>query len=317
MRYLKDIQPYNKFWGNCITNMFLSILLKMDPSYEPIIYLNAYEYSYIEENLFHIDFTEEYYHYFSDIFVFTYSNFDNSKDFIPQLKDILVNNLYINLNVDLFYWNTEGAYYNKVHRPHFSFISGFDEEKDVFYAFEENKELVYSSIEIPTERVIQAIKSEYKDIRGDYRIISFRNNDIKPYELTLKRVIENAKRLVVNLDTFIGKEHILDKSMFLDNMSNAYFYNNEFSKIAYRLRGNILLFNTLRSKGILNEALTNQMVETVNAISMNWKVIQNSFFKCCLRNNFSEIDDIEQKITANFMKEKEMWFNVLKYLDTE
>ena len=66
MKYIKEIEPYNKFWGNCITNMFLTFLIKNTPSYEPLIYLYAYEYFYETDDVFKLDYTQEYYDYFKN-----------------------------------------------------------------------------------------------------------------------------------------------------------------------------------------------------------------------------------------------------------
>ncbi|MDF2984521.1 MAG: hypothetical protein K0R50_31 [Eubacterium sp.] len=312
MRYLKDIQPYNKFWGNCITNMFLSILLTIDPSYEPLIYLNSYQYSYSWDNYFNMDYTQEYYDYFKDnLFVFTSAHFVDKNNFLQEFKAVLANNLYATLNVDLFYWNDAGAFYNKVHIPHYSFIIGFDEEKDVFYAFEDDLALNYEIREIPTERVIQSFFSDHKNSNlENYRIITFKNNHLPPYEIDLNHFLVNAERLVNNLDMLIKRTCIFDKSMLVNNISNVYFYKNELGKISYRLTGNILLFNDLKNKGMFNETLTN-LIETINELSIHWKQVQNSFVKYCLKNNYSEIDKIEKKIFTLFIKEKEMWETIL------
>ncbi len=309
MRYIKEIEPYNKFWGNCTTNMFLSILQKNHPSYEPLIYLNAYEYSRVD--IFHINYTQQFYDYFNDIVIFECCNFNNRKDFLSEFKNILINNSYVTINVDLFYWNKLGAYYNSMHKSHFSFVIGFDEEADLIYALEDDTNLNYAIREISTDSFIQAFLSEYKDNSEDYRIISIKDNEIKPYTLNKSDVVLNAKRIINDIEDFIEKKNIIDRNILTD-ISNVYFYGNEFGKISYRLLGNVLLFETMRDKGMLDDILTSELIACINELSSKWKFVQNIFLKYCLSNKILDIDKVEEIIIELFIKEKELW---LKFIE--
>lgn len=315
MRYIKDLKPYNKFWGNCIINMFLSILTKVDSSFDPLAYLNYYEYSYYPDNVFHLDYTQEYYNYFADnIFKYETFYFKDKENFLEEFKGILMNNLYATLNVDLYYWNSTGYYYNKIHTSHLAFVTGFDEEKDVFYAFEDDVNLVYDVREIPINQVIQAYKSPNKQFKGDYRILTFKNDFIPSYEIDIKQFIKCTKQLIYNLDMLIEKKEVVNKTMIREDSSKVYFYNNEFIKISNRLKGNKLLLGTLKDKKLLNESLTDELNEVLDDSCMMWKNIQGVYLKNCLRNNFAELDNIEKKISAAFMTEKEVWEKVIENL---
>ena len=312
MKYMVEVEPYNRFWGNCITNMFLTILLKKEPSYEPLIYLNGYEYSYLSQDIFHLDYTMEYYDYFGDnLFIFKRCYFTDKNDFLDEFKEMLIANSYVTLNVDLFYWNKEGAYYNKVHRSHFSFVVGFNDEENVFYVLEEDVNLNYGVQKIPVENVIWAVQSEYKSNCEDYRIIAYKYSELKPYKLDIVQILSNAQNLVKCLDLFIDKKIIVDNATLLNDESNVHFYRNEFGKISYRLRGNILLFETMESSGMIDKQLSDQLIRSINDISNKWKLVQNTFYKYYVTNRILEID-VNKRIQDLFINEKVMWLKLLQ-----
>jgi hypothetical protein len=310
MKYILEVEPYSSFWGNCITNMFLTILLKKDPSYEPLIYLNGYEYS--SKNMFHLDYTAEYYDYFkNNLFVFELCHFTDKNNFLNEFKEILLSNPYVTLNVDLFYWNSEGAYYNKVHRSHFSFVIGFDDEERVFYVLEEDVNLNYGVRKISFDNAVQAVKSERKNTPEDYRIIRYKYRILYPYKLDIRQIIANAENLVNILDSFIEKQIIIDSTVLLNDVSNVDFYRNEYGKIAYRLKGNILLFEKLASSEMLDKQLSEQLILSVTDISNKWKLVQNIFYKYCITGRISEIYKVNKRILDLFVKEKELWNSLL------
>lgn len=315
MRYMKDLKPYNKFWGNCIVNMFLSILTKVDSSYDPLAYLNYYEYTYYPDEIFHLDYTKEYYNFFGDnIFNYETFYFKDKNNFLQEFKDILMNNLYATLNVDLYYWNSAGYYFNKIHTSHLAFVTGFDEEKDVFYAFEDDVNLSYEIREIPTSEVIQAYNSPRKRFKGDYRILSFKNDFIPPFEIDIKQFIKCTEQLIYNLDMLFDNREVVDKKLILEDSSKIYFYSNEFTKISNRLKGNKLLLCALKDKGLLDEHITDELNNAWEENCITWKNIQGVYLKHCLRNNFAELDSIEDKIADAFMSEKEIWEEVIENL---
>ncbi|WP_024833602.1 hypothetical protein [Ruminiclostridium josui] len=313
MRYIKDLQPYNKFWGNCIVNMFLSILTKVDVSYEPLAYLNYYEYSYYPDNVFHLDYTQEYYDFFANnIFKYESFNFKNKENFIQEFKAVLMNNLYATLNVDLYYWNSTGYYFNKIHTSHFAFVTGFDEEKDVFYAFEDDVNLFYNIRAISTNEVIQAFHSPLKQIKSDYRILTFKTDSIPSYEIDINQFTKCTEQLIYNLDMLIERHEVVNKTMIIEDASKIYHYNYEFSKISNRLKGNKLLLCYLKDKGLLDERLTEELSEVIDESCITWKNIQGIYLKHCLRKNFAELNRIEDKIADAFMTEKEVWEKVIE-----
>lgn len=312
---MKDIQPYKKFWGNCIINMFLSILTKVDPSYDPLAYLNYYEYSYYPDNVFHLDYTQEYYNSFRSIFDYEIFKFKDKKDFLAEFKNVLMTNPFATINVDLYYWNSAAYYYNKIHSSHLAFVTGFDEEKDIFYGFEDDVNLFYDVREIPTSRVIQAFNSSHKQVDGDYRILSFKQDTLPQYEINIKQFLKCTNELIYNLDMLIDKKEVINKVMISEDISKIHHYNYEFSKISNRLKGNILLINTFEDMGLLKKDIAHQLIAIFDDSCVKWKNIQSVYLRHCLRNNFSEIDNIEEKISTLFMKEKEVWESVAEHLN--
>ncbi len=311
MRYMKELKPYNRYWGNCITNMFLSILLERDPSYEPIIYMNDYQYVILPTGLY-VDYSMEYYDYFRNIFIFNRCNFKDRRNFLTELKDILVNNSYVTLNVDLFYWDENGVFYNKVHNPHFSFIVGFDDENNQFYAFEDNVDLDYGVKSIPAGNLIQAFQSDYKDNREDYRIITFKDPCLKPYKLNLEQMLQNAVKLVLHLEELIKSKNILNRDIILSDISNIFRLGNECGKVPNRLKGNVLLINNLLEKGMLDEDCINEFDEKLELISDQWRVIQNLLFLYYYGKRAIDLDKVERLIIGAFIEERDFWLNFIK-----
>ncbi|PYG87766.1 hypothetical protein LY28_01786 [Ruminiclostridium sufflavum DSM 19573] len=308
MKHVNEIVPYNRFWGNCITNMFMSILTNKYPSYEPLIYMNGYEYHFCP---FRLDYTQDYYDYFrNNIFVFNNYNFKDRSNFLAELKDIIINNPYITLYIDLFYWNNEGAYYNRIHSNHFSFLIGFDEEEDVFYTLEDDISLNYKIIKIPAQNVVRSFYSEFKEDREDYRIITFKNSSLEPYKLDFEQIKENAQKLVLRLDRFIERKHALDAEFPLTELSNVHHYTYEFGKISNRMKGNKLFFEKLRDEGIISKEAADDFVSCSEDMSKKWMLVKNIFFNYCLRKKFSEIYKVEKRINELFIKEKEMWLKL-------
>jgi hypothetical protein len=314
MKYIKDLQPYSKYWGNCIVNMFISVLFKYDVSYESLLYLNTYEYTFEPDNVFHLDYTQDFHDYFREnIFNYEAFDFNDKENFLQEFKEVMMKN-YVTLNVDLFHWNSTSYYYNKIHFSHLSFITGFDEEKGVFYAFEEDVNLAYDVREIPIENVIQAFNSKYKNRAGDYRILSFKNDKLPPYELDINHVKKCTKRLVDNLDMLIKKKQIIDKDRIAVDITGIYHYNFEFNKISNIYKANVQLLYILKNKGLLKETISDSLIEIFNETSLEWKNIRNVYLRLCLKKSFSEIDVLEQKISTLFMKEREIWSTVLEQL---
>ncbi|QNU65980.1 hypothetical protein EHE19_013935 [Ruminiclostridium herbifermentans] len=311
MRHVNEIVPYNEFWGNCITNMFTSILQKEHPSYVPLVYSNSYEYHI---SPFRLDYTKEYYDFFGDnIFVFNRYNFFNKENFLPELKNIIINNPYVTLYVDLFYWNKDCTYYNRIHSNHFAFVIGFDEEEDVFYAFEDDVSLNYDLRKIPTQNVIQAFHSEFKEDYEDYRIITFKNNDLKPYVLDLDNIKADSERLIHRLEFFLERKHVLDEERPLTEITNVHHYTYEFGKISNRMKGNIIFFRKLRDSGIISQELSDELIQIADEMIKKWMLVKNIFFNHCLRKKFSEIEKVEKRISELFIKEKDMWSKLVEY----
>ncbi len=311
MKHINEIVPYNEFWGNCITNMFISILQKEHPSYVPLNYSNSYEYHFCP---FRLDYTKEFYDFFGDnIFVFNRYNFSNKEDFLPELKNIIINNPYITLYVDLFYWNKDCAYYNRIHSNHFAFIIGFDEEEDVFYAIEDDVSLSYEIRKIPTQSVIQAFHSEFKQDFEDYRIITFKNSNLKPYVLDFDKIKAEAERLILRLDKFIERKHALDEERPLTELTNVHHYTYEFGKISNRMKGNIIFFENLKNSGFISKELSDELIISADEMIKKWMLVKNIFFNYCLRKKFSEIEKVEKRISELFIKERDMWSKLIAY----
>ena len=311
MKHINEIVPYNEFWGNCITNMFTSILQKEYPSYVPLVYSNSYEY---HSQPFRLDYTKEYYDFYGDnIFVFNRHNFSNKENFLPELKNIIINNPYMTLYVDLFYWNKDCAYYNRIHSNHFAFIIGFDEEEDVFYAFEDDVSLNYDLRKIPTQSLIRAFHSEFKEDFEDYRIITFKNNELKPYVLDFDSIKANAERLIHRLKFFIERKHTLDEERPLTEITNVHHYAYEYGKISNRMKGNIIFFEKLRDSGIISKELSDELIISADAMIQKWMLVKNIFFNHCLRKKFSEIEKVEKRISELFENEIDMWSKLIEY----
>lgn len=310
MEYLKSIKPYNKYWANCIVNALVSFICNIEPSYESIIYLNDYIYFNGCDGICWY-YTQEYYNYFkNNIFTVEKSNFKADNTFIFELKYLIQNTPFVLINIDLFYWGHQSAFYNTIHVSHYSPIIGFDDCKHVYYALEDDIDLNYGIVEIPEDRLLKAFFSNYKNDGEDYIILSYKNN-ISPYTLDLVSILSKTRNLINHLDSLLNRGSILSKAEILSNMNYIFMFGTNCGKIMNRFNGNIQLFNIIcENKFVKGNSLDN-LISECEEIGIRWNNLKNIILKNYCQNKFPDLDMLENDIKTLIKREKEMWTEFL------
>jgi len=309
MKFMKDIKPYNKYWGNCVVNMFLSII--KDASYEVMIYLNDYNYCFREEGMF-LDYTKEYYHTIQkDIFSVEKYNFNDSDNFIPELKKLIMSEKYVLVYVDLFYWIEDGLYYNKVHMPHSSLITGFNEEEGLFYVLEDDKNSVYEIKEIPQSSVIEAFNSPYKKPGKDYTLISFTQKTLPKFKLEKSGIVNSTQKLISHLTDLINDKESRKMEAMFTNMQFPYMFAIDCGKVTNRFYGNTVFFSILQEQGFITEDYMNELNNKAQSIGYKWSALKSIIMRDYYNNEFPDMDGINSILMEVFRDEKEMWVDFL------
>ncbi|HEX3029371.1 MAG TPA: hypothetical protein VHT34_08730 [Clostridia bacterium] len=311
MRHMNEIKPYNRYWGNCITNMFVSIMQDFDPGYEHVILMNDYEYN-VTYHGFRTDYTKKYY---SELprgcFIFDKRNFSGSKEAVSELKEVIIENPYVTVNIDLYYWASEGAYFNKAHAPHYSIVTGFDEEKGLFYALEEDDNMDYGIREIPESRVLEAINSPDKGKGEDYRVMRVVKDNIVPYRFDACHFAAVTHKLIGHLDALIKDECFLSKGDIVPDIINLYRMGVDCSKVMNRFDLNIGLFGLLREHRMIDDKSLNEATAKAEAMKKRWDVIKCILFKHYRSGRFIDLKSMEAKLRLLFTAEKEMWTDLM------
>ena len=151
------IKPFSDFWINCIFNVQMSILNTLEPSYKYAAYLNDYRYSIFEtlaDNdvvtwFLGINYVEEVVPKYIDK-CFTNENLSLQNDpcCLEKIKNYVRQKKYVAVGVDLFYLIPQSFFWGKYHWRHYSLLNGFDDEKKVFYVFDEDLS-GYTCCEVP------------------------------------------------------------------------------------------------------------------------------------------------------------------------
>lgn len=310
MKFMKDIKPYNKYWGNCVVNMFLSII--KDSSYETMIYLNDYKYCFRDDGMF-LDYTQEYYHALQeDIFTVERYNFKDCDNFIPELKKMIMSEKYVLMYVDLFYWIEDGLFYNKVHMPHSSLITGFNEEEGLFYVLEDDKNAVYEIKEITEKRMLEAFNSPYKKPAKDYTLISSINSNRMPeFKLEKSAIINTTQKLISHLTDLIDDEESRKMDAMLTYMEYPYMFAIDCGKVNNRFYGNTVLFRIIREQGFITEECMKEFNSRAQNIGYKWSALKSIIMKAYYNNEFPDIDGINSILSEVFRNEKDMWDDFL------
>lgn len=309
MKFIKDIKPYKKYWGNCIVNMFISII--GDASYENMIYLNDYKYCFHDEGMF-LDYTQDYYRSLQEgIFTVERYNFEDCDNFVPELKKMIMGDKYILINVDLFYWIEDGICYRKEHMPHLSLVTGFNEEEGVFYVLEDDNNSVYEIKKISESRLIEAFNSLYKKPAKDYTLVSPVSNTLPEFKLESSYIVNSTQNLIKHLTALINDEKKRKMEALITNNKYPYMFALDCGKVVNRFYGNTIFLGILQEQGFITEKCRKKYSGRAQNIGYKWSALKSIVMRDCYNNELPDIDGIDSILIEFFKNERDMWADFL------
>ncbi|MGO4183482.1 hypothetical protein AB4Z17_20090 [Paenibacillus sp. TAF43_2] len=291
MKVTLDRQPFNEFWANCMLNQAYSIAVSAHPSYRYAAYLNIHRYypwSAATDQQFRYPTIDTLY-YLDDWTKFPLTgvmkwiepgHFRDKEMFIDEIKEVLDGGRNLSVNVDLFYWLPGSMAWKKFHWYHYSLFNGYDNERSSFYVIDDTL-AGYSEHEVPEDRLRKAFKnSEYninKNYNGPAYYIYNLHSTIKPYELNLSEVVDNAERLTRELDDFS-----MEGMWQVDSSPDKYSAHITYALIGINIICNRHIANeglirTLREQKQINVTLYESLKDQLEMICDGWNAIKQSF----------------------------------------
>ncbi len=304
MRKILQIKPYKEFYMNCSLNNFSSLLTFANKSYEVAAFVNSYRYSvysfsYNPLKFISVNFDNSYEDLTNKNYIIDENYFFKDMNNIAgELKELIILGKPIFLYIDLFNWIPDNIAWQKHHWNHFSLIIGFDDNKKVFYAIDDDAKGSIDIREIPEERLINSFKGtgyfvEYggyhtrPDIESPCKIINI-SECIEPYKINLDQIIANAKIILEDIEKInqSGFWEFIDDSN-LDVMSDSGIA--ELNIIYNRHIGNKLLIMELYKENIIKSDYYEFLYSSITNIINNWNKAKNILIKSKYKNTLSQI----------------------------
>ncbi|WP_051217560.1 hypothetical protein [Paenibacillus assamensis] len=323
MQYSIPLTPYNDFWMNCILNSHYTIASQLEPSYKYASYMNDYsyktwgaaiDYSFMTPTIEVLDYSTNWDKYIlSKVIVKEEPIFFKDMDhFVEELKHIILEKKQlVKIHVDLFYWLPKNIAWEKFHMSHYSIINGYDPETNMYAVLDDDIE-GYRTHEVPEERLIRAFMNSTAvttPANGEPHAFTYQFNDeIEPYQLSIRDVRRNAERLVEELAQF-SFDGLWDikaaADQFDDYISISLIGINI---IENRHLGNNFLIQSLVEIGQIDEALGKEMSRANKRIQQGWKAIKQIFINKTLSDDKQlNLNLIHAKGKELLEMEKEMW----------
>lgn len=330
MKKVLSIKPYKYFYMNCFLNNYFSLLAFLDKSYEVAAFENSYRYSVCSYSFnplkfIRADFDNSYSDLFGKNFTPTeYYVFKDMNNFTEEIKEIIIMGNPIYLYVDLYNWIPANIAWQKHHWNHFSLIIGFDDDKKVFYAIDDDAKGSIDIREIPEERLINSFLGtgyfvEYggyhtrPNIDSPCMIINY-SERIEPYKIEIEHIASNAKNIIkdiieINQNGFW--EFVSNSD--LDEVSDAGIA--ELNIIYNRQIGNKLLLRELYKENIIKSEHYKFLYSSITNIITNWNKAKNILIKSKYLETLSQISTPLISICGkNFEEELIFWRSFLDSL---
>ena len=314
-----NFKPFNLFWMDCQFNTLFSILTSMDKSYRAAALLNDYSYAVKQEQTPNDI-------WYNEVFVVntvnngdvfkekffpqqTCLNFKHDEDYIGLIKNFIKNNDAVMVGVDLFYWIPNSVCWNKHHWEHYAYINGFNDEKGVFYVFDENF-YGFGEFEVPQDRMMKAIEGFPLE---PHAIVYKLCNSIDKYELAVSEVRDNARRLIEEINEIMPLDFwILSEKDFTEGHM-CDFISTHIFQIINRHIANQLLINELEDE-ISNLQFKSELEKYCIELQDGWNQVKTKLVKIYYsKNRESMLHNLNIKCKDLFLKEIDMWNTFLRY----
>lgn len=295
-----NMKPYSELWIDCYTNSYLSLLTSYDKSYRIAPLINDYHYlmagSFGWVSLLDLKYSDRFY---KDIHLLnvTKYKFVNEQNYMKELKDCIDDGKNISIKVDLYNWIPNSLTWEKEHYHHMSSVIGYDDEKSVFYIFDDDA-YGYHEHEIPYGRFDLSV---IKENGIEARQTNFPEL-IKPFYYQFTDLFLFAERIKNDISYLSYVEHFYDftKGTLLHFITTA-------TKIGNRQIANRLLFLHLHEEGYITSELCNILTEYAETLQSGWETIKYLIMKCLHNNKRPDYERINKLSWDNLLLEYKMW----------
>jgi hypothetical protein len=314
MHYSIGLKPFKEYWINCYLNTLYSVLISREPSYRFAPFLNNYTYQIYEKetpaqtkvNTLRLISAKDMPQKIGRKFKYRQKpiSFRNNFHFVEYLQGLVREGKLVSVGVDLFYWIPNSVCWNKHHWDHYSLLNGFDDERKVFYVFDENI-LGYDEYEIPEERLRQAIQNSPVEPHGYLTQIS----NIRPFKFSLRDVVTYADELARELSIMnVSSLWLLSEEDFAARHMCDLFAMNIY-QVVYRHKANQLLFEILQTENMVpNPEIMEEFIKYSRELQNGWNYVKGKFIQTYVVNDkVQSIRELNQKCNYLFSKECEMW----------
>jgi hypothetical protein len=314
MYYCLGLKPFKDFWIDCNYNTLFSVLISREPSYKFAPFLNNYTYQIFKKetpnqtlvDCLKLVSLKDWFQKFGIRFQFSSQpiNFRNDPHYIKYLQELVKEGTLVTVGTDLFYWIPNSVCWNKHHWDHYSLLHGFDDERKVFYVFDENMQ-GYNEHEIPEDRFHKAIQSSPVQPHGYTNQIL----DIEPFDFTLHDVVEYADELARDLGAMnVSNLWRLSEEDYAGRHMCDLFSMHIF-QIADRQKANQYLFEILEAQGMIPHAeRMESFIESSRELQNGWAYVKGKFIRTyVISDKEQSIQDINKKCNYLFDKEGAMW----------
>jgi hypothetical protein len=240
--------------------------------------------------------------YITDIFnKFIFSNIEiKREEMIPVLKNLINDDKYINIPVDMYYIPNR-IDYKLHHQKHNVLLTGYDEEKECFFALLDIY-LGYGEIEIP----FTIISRETDELIG-VELINIKD-DLKNYIFDIKSVINNAQKLRQNLSKLSYQTPWINGGSSQGDIANVFI---TMTKYVERQKANIELILYIEKSSILSKQGSQQLITQIEGIKCKWEQIKNLFIKSFINKNLPNYEKLNLLALKCFELEGYMWHDFI------
>ena len=311
----QNLIPYNDIWASCIHNMILT-LLQYSGGNTNIIYKNDYEYNFKKSKtddceVYRISFGKEIIE-LNKFAKITYSDMVYSDEkFIQKVKEYIADdNCFVAINVDLFDWFPEGICYHQYHWNHYTLLTDYIEDNDMFQVFDEANG-IYKKTEISSKKICECI------LRNEKNCIIFIEINKYNYipKFTLNEVLINAKKLILKIET---KNNITFYNMSEQSYDANWFRDLDamhLMRIKERQKANAKLMYMLNN--VLNENTLCECEATFRKLALQWNIIRLQLIKLYMKKEKRKenCNILNELIHTCFDMEKLSWEKVVQILE--
>ena len=179
-----------------------------DESYKLVAYQNCYRLDFGNEDKFIFPYvwrTRGVMDYLQENIIYHQNSKEDREPSIEKVKEAIMQGYYFFQLVDLYYWDRSGVIKGVTHMFHPTLIVGFDDEKKVLYALEDNInfQFTYAVQEFTYEKFYEATRNkqdlDHPTCLFDYAMIKVKE-PLRKYELDIEEIKQNTKILYEDYD---------------------------------------------------------------------------------------------------------------------